>query len=82
MIFGQCCEPPGKGQRPMTETIERRFSAETALLGLELLPGQEATLLEAYAALCEMAALVGEDYPMAAEPAHIYVPPAAKGAAR
>ena len=43
----------------MMDTIEDRFAAETALLGLKLLPGQEAALLEAYAALCEMVALVG-----------------------
>jgi hypothetical protein len=61
----------------MAETIEARFAAETALLDLELLPGQEAALLEAYAALREMVALVGADYPMAAEPAHIFVPVAA-----
>jgi hypothetical protein len=60
----------------MADTIEARFAAETALLGLELLPGQEAALLEAYAALCAMVALVGADYPMAAEPAHVFVPPA------
>jgi len=61
----------------MAETTEARFAAETALLDLELLPGQEAALLEAYAALREMVALVGADYPMAAEPAHIFVPVAA-----
>ena len=61
----------------MAETIEARFAAETALLDLEFLPGQEAALLEAYAALREMVALVGADYPMAAEPAHIFVPVAA-----
>jgi hypothetical protein len=58
----------------MDDTVDTRFSAETALLGLKLLPGQEAALLEAYSALCEMVALVGSDYPMAAEPAHIFVP--------
>jgi hypothetical protein len=60
-----------------TDTIEARFAAETALLGLELLPGQEAALLEAYAALCEMVVLVGADHSMAAEPAHVFVPLAA-----
>ena len=61
----------------MADTIEARFVAETALLRLDLLPGQEAALLEAYKALCEMVALVGSDHPMAAEPAHIFVPVAA-----
>ena len=58
----------------MADTIEARFAAETALLGLELLPGQEAALREAYVALCEMVTLIGADYPMAAEPAHVFVP--------
>jgi hypothetical protein len=39
-----------------------------------LLPGQHANLLEAYAALRDMVALVGADHPMEAEPAHIFVP--------
>ena len=63
----------------MADTIEARFDAETELLGLKLLPGQEASLLEAYAALCELVALIGPDYPMAAEPAHIFVPVTAGG---
>ena len=58
----------------MDDQIDARFAAETTLLGLKLLPGQETTLLEAYAALCEIVALVGSDYPMAAEPANIFVP--------
>jgi hypothetical protein len=58
----------------MADTIEARFASETALLRLDLLPGQEATLLEAYKALCEMVALVGSDHPMVAESAHIFVP--------
>ena len=66
----------------MDDTIEARFAAETVLLRLELLPGQKTALLEAYAALCEMVALVGADHPMAAEPAHVFVPPAVKGAGR
>ena len=66
----------------MDDTLEARFAAETALLRLNLLPGQEAALREAYAALCEMVALVGADHPMAAEPAHVFVPPAVEGVAR
>lgn len=58
----------------MTETIEQRFAAETKLLGLDLLPDQEAAVLAAYAALRDMVALVGSDYPFAAEPAHVFVP--------
>ena len=58
----------------MAKTIEQRFAAETELLGLELLPGQEATLLTAYAALRDMVELVGCDYPLAAEPAHVFLP--------
>lgn len=63
----------------MDDTIDSRFAAETELLGIELLPGQEAALREAYAALCEMVALVGTDYAMGAEPAHVFVPPVGKG---
>ena len=66
----------------MDDTIEARFAAETGLLRLNLLPGQEAALREAYAALCEMVTLVGADHPMAAEPAHVFVPPAIGGAGR
>jgi hypothetical protein len=58
----------------MSDTIEAQFAAETELLGLKLLPGQESTLRTAYAALREMVALVGADHPMQAEPAHIFVP--------
>jgi hypothetical protein len=57
----------------MTDTNEARFAAETRLLGLELLPGQEASLLAAYAALREIVDLVGTDYPFEAEPAHVFV---------
>jgi hypothetical protein len=57
----------------MGDTIEARFVAETELLRLELLPGQEETLLEAYTALREMVELVGGDYPFEAEPAHVFV---------
>ena len=57
----------------MTDDIPARFAAETALLGLKLLPGQEKTLLAAYAAMREMVALVGADHPMEAEPAHVFV---------
>jgi hypothetical protein len=60
----------------MTINIAAQFAAETELLGLKLLPSQESTLLSAYAALREMVALVGSDYPMEAEPAHIFVPAA------
>jgi len=58
----------------MGDAIEARFVAETSLLGLELLPGQESSLLAAYAALREMVKLVGADYPFEAEPAHVFVP--------
>ena len=59
----------------MADANEDRFAAETKLLGLELLAGQEATLLAAYVALSEMWDLVGVDYPFEAEPAHVFVPP-------
>ena len=58
----------------MPQDIDAQFAAETELLGLKLLPGQEASLRRAYAALREMVALVGTDHPMEAEPAHIFVP--------
>jgi hypothetical protein len=58
----------------MVANIEALFAAETELLGLKLLPGQEQSLLTAYAALREMVALVGADHPMEAEPAHVFVP--------
>lgn len=57
----------------MDDTIEARFVAETELLGLELLPGQEETLLAAYKALREMVELVGCDYPFETEPAHVFI---------
>ena len=60
----------------MAINIAAQFAAETELLGLKLLPSQESTLLLAYAALREMVALVGSDYPMEAEPAHVFVPAA------
>jgi hypothetical protein len=60
----------------MAINMAAQFAAETELLGLKLLPGQESTLLSAYAALREMVAQVGSDYPMEAEPAHIFVPAA------
>ena len=62
----------------MADSIEDRFAVETELLGLKLLPGQEANLRAAYAALREAAALVGADYPFDAEPVHVFVP--ARGA--
>ena len=55
----------------MGDTIEARFVAETELLGLELLPGQEEALLAAYTALRETVELVGADYPFETEPAHV-----------
>jgi hypothetical protein len=58
----------------MAANLAAQFTAETELLGLKLLPGQETALLSAYAALREMVALVGSDYPMETEPAHIFVP--------
>jgi hypothetical protein len=39
-----------------------------------LLPGQESNLAAAYVALREMVALVGADYPMEVEPAHVFLP--------
>jgi len=60
----------------MDDNIAARFAAETELLGLKLLSEQQSILLSAYAALREMVALVGSDYPMEAEPAHIFVPAA------
>ena len=58
----------------MDDTIQARFVAETEILGLELLPGQQETLLAAYKALREMVELVGADYPFETEPAHVFVP--------
>jgi len=58
----------------MAENIADQFAAETALLGLNLLPGQANSLAEAYAALRQMVALVGADHPMEAEPAHVFLP--------
>jgi hypothetical protein len=57
----------------MAHTKEAQFAAETGLLGLELLPGQEASLFAAYVALREIVDLVGADYPFEAEPAHVFV---------
>ena len=57
----------------MADNIEDRFAVETELLGLKLLPGQEANLRAAYAALREAIALVGADYPFEAEPTHVFV---------
>ena len=64
----------------MADNIEDRFAVETELLGLKLLPGQEANLRAAYAALRDAVALVGADYPFDAEPAHLFAP--APGAER
>jgi hypothetical protein len=58
----------------MADSIEDRFAVETELLGLTLLPGQEANLRTAYAALREAIALVGAGYPFEAEPAHVFAP--------
>ena len=41
----------GRGVTALADSIEDRFAAETELLGLKLLPGQEANLRAAYAAL-------------------------------
>jgi len=57
----------------MADSVEDRFAVETELLSLKLLPGQEANLRTAYAALREAIALVGADYPFEAEPAHVYM---------
>jgi hypothetical protein len=63
----------------MADSIEDRFAVETELLALKLLPGQEANLRAAYAALREAVALVGAGHPFEAEPAHVFVPaPGAK----
>ena len=43
----------------MADSIEDRFAVETELLGLKLLPGQEANLRAAYVVLREAIALVG-----------------------
>ena len=64
----------------MVDSIDDRFTVETELLGLKLLPGQEASLRTAYAALRKAIALVGADYPFEAEPAHVFAP--APGAER
>ena len=64
----------------VADSIEDRFAVETELLGLKLLPGQEANLRAAYAALRDAVALVGADYPFDAEPAHVFAP--APGAER
>ena len=63
----------------MADSIEDRFAVETELLGLKLLPGQEANLRAAYVVLRDAITLVGADYPFKAEPAHVFVP--APGAA-
>jgi len=57
----------------MADSIDAQFAAETALLNLKLLPGQERSMALAYVALREMVALVGADYPMEAEPAHVFL---------
>jgi hypothetical protein len=66
----------------MADANEERFAAETKLLGLKLLPGQEATLLAGYVALREMVDLVGADYPLEVEPAHVFVPVPGEGTGR
>ena len=63
----------------MGDTIEARFVAETELLGLQLLPGREETLLAAYIALQEMVELVGANYPFETEPAHVFVSAPSEG---
>ena len=61
----------------MANSVEDPFVVETELLGLKLLPGQEANLRAAYAALRDAVVLVGADYSFEAEPAHVYAPTAA-----
>ena len=63
----------------MADSIEDRFAVETELLGLRLLPGQEASLRAAYAVLREAVTLVGADYPFEAEPGHVFIPAAGTG---
>ena len=58
----------------MADNLEAEFFSETELLGLKLMPGQQESMLAAYAALREMVALVGTDHPMEAEPAHVFLP--------
>jgi hypothetical protein len=58
----------------MADSIESQFAAETELLRLKLLPGQESSMVAAYVALREMVALLGVDYPREAEPAHVFLP--------
>ena len=58
----------------MADNLDTQFFGETELLGLKLMPGQQKSLLAAYAALREMVVLVGTDHPMEAEPAHVFVP--------
>ena len=60
----------------MADNLEAQFAIETELLGLKLMPGQQESLLAAYAAMREMVALVGADHPMEAEPAHVFLPDA------
>jgi hypothetical protein len=60
----------------MADRIGDRFAVETELLGLQLLPGQEANLRAAHKALRDAVALVGADYPFEAEPAHVFAPAA------
>jgi hypothetical protein len=60
----------------MADNLEAQFAIETELLGLKLLPGQQESLLAAYAAMREMIALVGADHSMEAEPAHVFLPDA------
>ena len=58
----------------MAKRIEYQFAADTELLGLKLLSGQESSLLAAYGALREMVKTMGADYPFEAEPAHVFLP--------
>jgi len=62
----------------MADNLEALSAIETELLGLKLMPGQQESLLAAYAAMREMIALVGADHPMEAEPAHVFLPDAGK----
>ena len=58
----------------MADSLESQFAAETELLRLKLLPGQESSMVAAYAALREMVALLAADYSPEAEPAHVFLP--------
>ena len=60
----------------MATTLRRGSRPKRNCSGSNCCQSQQSTLLSAYAALREMVALVGSDYPMEAEPAHVFVPAA------